>query len=278
MNSDQIKTTVKNHYGDIAKKSGGCCCKCSCTPPEPSEYSKKIGYDDQDMNSVPDGANLGLGCGNPLAIQSLKKGETVLDLGSGAGFDAFLAAKAVGATGKVIGVDMTPEMIKKAKENSKKGSYTNVEFKLGEIEDLPVNSDSIDVVISNCVINLSPEKEQVFKEAYRVLKVGGRLMVSDIVLEESLPESVKKNLTVYVGCISGAILKTDYITEMKTAGFTDIKEVESKEWLTDFIYSNDRLSINEEGRALLETIGEDESLIRRLSKTVKSVKIIAWKK
>jgi len=278
MDSIQIKNTVKDHYGDIAKKSGGCCCKCACTQAQPSEYSKKIGYTEAEMGSVPDGSNLGLGCGNPTAINTLKKGEWVLDLGSGAGFDAFIAAKAVGETGRVFGIDMTPEMIKRARENAIKGNYTNVEFKLGEIENLPIESNTIDAVISNCVINLSPDKEQTFIEAYRVLRTGGRLMVSDIVLEEPLPKSVKDNLTAYVGCISGAILQKDYLGAMEIAGFKEIQIVESNEWLTDFVYSNDRLALNEEGRDLLNTLGGDEVLVAKLAKSVKSIKVIAWKK
>jgi arsenite methyltransferase len=278
MDTAQIKTTVKDHYGDIAKKSGSCCCKCSCVPAQPSAYAKKIGYKNKDMISVPEGANLGLGCGNPTAIDTLKTGEWVLDLGSGAGFDAFLAAKAVGETGKVFGVDMTPEMVEKANENIRKGDYANVEFKLGEIEDLPIESNTINAVISNCVINLSPDKVQVFKEAYRVLKTGGRLMVSDIVLEQPLPDSVRENLTVYVGCISGAILQESYLGAMEKAGFKDIRIVASAEWLTDFVYANDRLSLNEEGKALLATLGGDEALVSKLAKSVKSIQIIAWKK
>ncbi len=174
------------------------------------------------MNAVPEGANLGLGCGNPVAIASLKEGETVLDLGSGAGFDCFLAANAVGDKGKVIGIDMTPEMLALARENAKKGDYKNVDFRLGEIENLPVADASVDVIISNCVINLSPEKERVFSEAFRVLKPGGRMMVSDIVLLKPLPEEVRDSEEAYVGCVAGAVLKDEYIGAMKLAGFTAI--------------------------------------------------------
>lgn len=175
------------------------------------------------MNAVPEGANLGLGCGNPVAIASLKEGEVVLDLGSGAGFDCFLAANAVGSKGKVIGIDMTPEMLAMARENARKGGYENVEFRLGEIENLPVANSSIDVVISNCVINLSPEKKRVFAEAFRVLKPGGRVMVSDIVLLKTLPEEVRNSIEAYVSCIAGAALKDEYIGAMKLAGFKDIE-------------------------------------------------------
>jgi SAM-dependent methyltransferase len=174
------------------------------------------------MKAVPEGANLGLGCGNPVALASLKKGETVLDLGSGAGFDCFLAAQKVGAKGKVIGVDMTPEMLDKARENARKGKYKNVEFRLGEIENLPVADSSVDVIISNCVINLSPDKARVFAEAFRVLKPGGRLMVSDIVLLQELPDAIKNSVQAYIGCLSGAVMKAEYLRLIKKAGFKDV--------------------------------------------------------
>jgi len=170
-----------------------------------------------------------LGCGNPVALASLKKGEVVLDLGSGAGFDAFLAANQVGETGRVIGVDMTPEMLEAARGNAEKGGYKNVEFRLGEIENLPVDDSSIDVIISNCVINLSPDKAAVFKEAYRVLKPGGKLMVSDIVLLGELPESVRNSPEAYVSCIAGASMKSDYMKMIKNAGFKNVKAVNSPE-------------------------------------------------
>jgi ubiquinone/menaquinone biosynthesis C-methylase UbiE len=174
------------------------------------------------MTAVPDGSNLGLGCGNPVAIASLKKGDVVLDLGSGAGFDAFLASKKVGNSGKVYGVDMTDEMLTKANENAKRGGYTNVEFRKGDIEALPVDSNSVDVVISNCVINLAPDKAKVFNETYRVLKIGGRLMVSDVVLIKPLPEDLKNDKDLLVGCVSGAILKDEYLDLLKEAGFANI--------------------------------------------------------
>ena len=170
-----------------------------------------------------------MGCGNPVALASLKKGEVVLDLGSGAGFDAFLAANQVGETGRVIGVDMTPEMLEAARGNAEKGGYKNVEFRLGEIENLPVDDSSIDVIISNCVINLSPDKAAVFKEAYRALKPGGRLMVSDIVLLGELPESVRNSPEAYVSCIAGASMKSDYMKMIKNAGFKNVKAVNSPE-------------------------------------------------
>ncbi len=176
------------------------------------EISKNIGYSDADIDAVPEGANLGLGCGNPVALASLKEGETVLDLGSGAGFDSFLAAERVGTEGKVIGVDMTPDMLDKARENARKGNYKNVEFRLGEIENLPVADNAVDVIISNCVINLAPDKKRVFDEAFRVLKPGGRLMVSDIVLTKELPAALKNSIEAYVGCVAGASKKDDYLS------------------------------------------------------------------
>jgi ubiquinone/menaquinone biosynthesis C-methylase UbiE len=182
-----------------------------------------MGYADADVKEVPEGANLGLGCGNPVALASLKQGEIVLDLGSGAGFDCFLAAKKVGEKGKIIGVDMTPEMIDKARANAEKGNYGNVEFRLGEIEHLPAADNSVDVIMSNCVINLAPDKGAVLKEAYRVLKPGGRLSISDLALRKELPEKIRSSIEAYVGCIGGAILLEDYKTAVRAAGFKDIK-------------------------------------------------------
>ncbi len=220
--SDEIKKVVEEGYANIASSSG-CCGGCACGS---NRYAQKqsgqFGYSDKEMDEVPAGSNLGLGCGNPTAIASLKLGQTVLDLGSGAGFDAFLAANQVGKTGKVIGVDMTDEMLKLASENAIKNNYKNVEFRKGDIEKLPVDDNSIDVIISNCVINLAPNKLKVFKEAYRVLKNGGKLMVSDVVLAKNLPENIKNDKELLVGCISGAILKQDYLNLLNKVGFNDI--------------------------------------------------------
>lgn len=215
---------MQEAYGEIAKNSSGCGCgSCGCNSTQTVQtQSEAMGYSSNEVNQVPLGSNLGLGCGNPIALASLKEGEIVLDLGSGAGFDAFLASPKVGQTGKVIGVDITHEMLEKAMENATKGGFTNVEFRKGDIEDLPVKDDSIDVILSNCVINLAPDKEKVFKEAYRVLKSGGRMMISDIVLAKPLPEKLKNDKELLIGCVSGAILKQNYLALLKKAGFVDI--------------------------------------------------------
>ncbi|MBF0102738.1 MAG: arsenite methyltransferase [Desulfobacterales bacterium] len=234
-----MKQTVQESYAKIATSSGCCGSSCRCESNNTAQrQSGKMGYSQDEMNKAPSGSNLGLGCGNPVAIASLKEGEVVLDLGSGAGFDAFLASPKVGKTGKVIGVDMTDEMLEKARENAKKGNYANVEFRKGDIENLPVNDDSVDAIISNCVINLAPDKEKVFKEAHRVLKVGGRLMVSDVVLVKPLPEEIKNDKELLVGCVSGAILKQDYLNLLKKAGFGNITILkETSGFLKDYTVS-----------------------------------------
>lgn len=234
MEDKKIKKSVREGYARIAK--GGFSNSCCGSADLSEDISKKIGYSDKELTSVPKGA-VSLGCGNPIAMASLREGETVLDLGSGAGFDCFLAAQKVGKGGKVIGVDMTPEMIEKARENAKRGKYRNVEFRLAEIEGLPVADNSVDAVISNCVINLSPDKKRVFKEAFRVLKPRGRLMVSDIVLLKELPDSIKKSVEAYIGCISGAIRKDEYIDAIRAAGFKEVEIIGETtfpiEWVTD---------------------------------------------
>jgi arsenite methyltransferase len=226
MNDDKIKKAVREGYAKIVTSNSGCGCgpsSCCGGSGIAKEISKGVGYSDEEMSAVPQDSNLGLGCGNPTELASLKPGETVVDLGSGAGFDCFLAANKVGNTGKVIGVDMTPEMLEKARENARKGGYQNVEFRLGEIENLPVADNSADIIISNCVINLVPNKARVFAEANRVLKPGGRVMISDIVLHKDLPEFIKNSVEAYIGCLSGAIQKSDYLATMEKAGFRDIK-------------------------------------------------------
>jgi arsenite methyltransferase len=215
----KIKLSVQKTYSGIAKgESAGC---CGSAKPK-FAHEEKIGYDVNELLGLPKGAVLGVGCGNPVALASLKEGEVVLDLGSGAGIDVFLAANRVGPSGRVIGVDMTPEMLARAKKNAEDGKFTNVEFRHGEIEALPVVDSSIDCVISNCVINLSVDKDKTFSESYRVLKSGGRLMVSDIVLTKDLPRAVVENVEAYTGCVSGAVKYGDYISAVKRAGFTDV--------------------------------------------------------
>ena len=241
---DKIRRKVQEDYKKVAtNKVQGCnCCSSSCcSPSDLSNLSAQLGYSEEELKSVSDGANMGLGCGNPQAIANIKLGETVLDLGSGGGFDCFLASKKVGDTGKVIGIDMTSEMLSKARNNAKENDYKNVEFRLGEIENLPVANETVDVVISNCVINLSPNKEQVFKELYRVLKNGGRIAVSDIVLTAELPDEIKNDLSLYSACISGASYIKDLEQYMSLAGFKDIKITPKeqskefiKEWTPDF--------------------------------------------
>jgi len=227
MKEEEIRKVVRESYAKIATRAGSCCGPAnfaSCCSPQET-VNEAIGYSDEELGTLPEGANLGLGCGNPIAQASLKEGEVVLDLGSGGGIDCFLAANTVGKNGRVIGVDMTPEMIEKARENGRKGGYDNVDFRLGEIENLPVADNSVDAVISNCVINLSPDKGRVFSEAYRTLKPGGRVMVSDIVLLKELPESIKSSIEAYVGCVAGASKKDDYLATIVVAGFKDVKVV-----------------------------------------------------
>ena len=244
--ADEIRSKVRQAYAEVAEAdSNASCCgeASSCCGVSDDEQintiiSSRLGYSQDDRNIVPDGADMGLGCGNPRAIASLKEGETVLDMGSGGGFDAFLAAQEIGASGHVIGVDMTPTMISKARANADKGKFSQVEFRLGEIEHLPVADNSIDVIISNCVINLSPDKSQVFREMYRVLKVGGRLAISDVVATTALPESVRNDPYLHSACVGGAALIGDLIQIMQQSGFENISiqpRDESREFIRDWV-------------------------------------------
>jgi len=220
MNADEKKAVIKKKYGEIAMAVGSCCASNSCCGNSSSiELSESVGYTCDQILSF-QGANLGLGCGNPTAFAEIRPGDIVLDLGSGAGFDCFLAAEKVGSSGKVIGVDMTPEMLEKAKANALKYGYSNVEFRFGDIEALPVKDKSVNIVISNCVINLAPDKEKVFREAFRVLKPGGRVYLSDMVLLAELPEDLKNNKDLLAGCVAGALLKEEYLRLLKEAGFS----------------------------------------------------------
>lgn len=219
MEDDKVKEVVKKSYAKIATKSNRCGCSCNSGAYQDNEQiAKSIGYSTEEINSASE-ANLGLGCGNPVALGKIKEGDTVLDLGSGAGFDCFLASRRAGETGKVIGVDMTEEMIEKAKSIAKKNGYKNVEFRLGEIENLPIDDNSIDVAISNCVINLVPDKTKAFSEIYRALKNGGRIYLSDIVLLKDISDDLKNNEELLAGCVGGALLRDDYLTIIKNAGF-----------------------------------------------------------
>jgi arsenite methyltransferase len=237
LKNKDVKKTVKQAYAKIAaEREASSCCSCGCgCQTAPQKISKSIGYSDEELNVVPE-ANLGLGCGNPTALGNIHEGNVVLDLGSGAGFDCFLAAKKVGSSGKVIGVDMTEEMVNKAKAIATKYGYTNVEFRLGDIEELPVESESIDVVISNCVINLAPDKSKVFNEAHRVLRIGGKMYVSDIVLLKELSAEEKNDKRLLSSCVAGALLKDSYMREIETAGF-DVKILSEDKKISEMQYN-----------------------------------------
>ena len=240
--SNAIRAKVRERYAGIVtgtRKGRGAvtsCC-CSAKPPSAKEQSAKLGYSKAELDAVPEGANMGLGCGNPQAIAMLKKGEVVVDLGAGGGFDCFLAAKQVGLRGKVIGVDMTPEMVATARENARKGKFINVDFRLGEIKHLPVADNTADVILSNCVINLSPDKPQVYRDAYRILKSGGRMAVSDLVEVKRMPASLKRDSEKHSGCVAGASPVLELKQILKSAGFkqvcVNVKE-ESAEFIKDW--------------------------------------------
>ncbi len=229
---EEVKEFVKKRYGEIAQTEESCCPSCVCDP-STKDVALHIGYSEEDLKNVPEASIMGLGCGNPVALASLRRGETVLDLGSGGGIDIFLAAKKVGAEGKAIGVDMTEEMIGKARATASKHGYENVEFRLGEIENLPIEEGSVDVVISNCVINLSPDKEQVFREAYRVLKPGGRIVISDLVTEGELPEEVRKSFEAWAGCVAGALEKSQYLDTIREVGFKNVRIISESTYNID---------------------------------------------
>jgi len=224
-----IKGVVRGRYGQVAEQKRECCSGCGCGA-GPQALAEAAGYSREDLTCIPDEALMGLGCGNPAAIAELKEGEIVLDLGSGAGVDVFLAADRVGPSGRVIGVDMTEEMVAKARSIASEHGYHNVEFRLGEIESVPMADGSVDVIISNCVINLSPDKPGVFREAYRVLKPGGRLSVSDIVSEGELPVEIKNDPDAWVACIAGAVEHREYLKQIREAGFADVQVLSKKEF------------------------------------------------
>jgi len=276
MNEDTIKKAVRERYAGVVTARTSCCGpqKSSCCAPTPkaSGLSGAIGYSAEDLKVIPEDADLGLGCGNPVALASLVEGETVVDLGSGAGMDCFLAANKVGPQGRVIGVDMTAEMVERARENLRKTGVRNVEFRLGEIENLPVADGIADVVISNCVINLSPDKARVFREAYRILKKGGRLMVSDIVLEAPLPEAVAKSVAAYTGCIAGASLRNDYLDMIRSAGFEEVR-IAGEGSLPLESWGNDPMA-----KGIMEDMGISSEQAREGMAVVKSVRVQAVKK
>ena len=274
MEEEKAKKIVREGYAKVAQTECSCYAtesSCCSGPSVAEDISRQIGYTDEDMQAVPEGANLGLGCGNPVALASLIEGETVVDLGSGPGFDSFLAARRVGQTGRVIGVDMTPEMLDKARENARKGGFENVEFRLGEIEHLPIADNSADAIISNCVINLVPDKKAVFADAFRILKPGGRLMVSDIVLLKELPRAVKESVAAYVGCVAGASIKADYIGAIEKAGFDPVEVVEEKQFPVKLM-ANDPT-----GKAVMESMDIKEADATELGSSIASVSVFARK-
>ena len=274
MEKKKIKKMVREGYAKIAKQDrSGCAPVKSCcgTTDLATDISQKIGYSREELQAVPEGSNLGLGCGNPVALASLKKGEIVLDLGSGAGFDCFLASQKIGKKGKVIGVDMTPELVEKARDNAEKGNYDNVEFRLGEIENLPVADNSMDVIISNCVINLSPDKSRVFQEAFRVLKPGGRLMVSDLVLVKELPDFIKNSVRAYIGCLSGAIMKDKYTDAIKKAGFQNVKIIEETS------YPIELMANDQSAQAIIEDFEIPPEKAKEVAHSVVSIKVYGVK-
>ena len=274
MGDRKIRRIVREGYARIAERNDSCCVSadtCCGSVDLAENIGRRIGYSEEELASAPEGANLGLGCGNPVALSSLMEGEVVLDLGSGAGFDAFLAARKVGEKGKIIGVDMTPEMIRKARENAKRGNYGNVEFRLGEIENLPLPDNSVDVVISNCVINLSPDKERVFKEAFRVLKPGGRLMISDLVLLRKLPSYIRDSIEAYIGCVSGAILKEKYVSLIKKVGFQQVKIIDETHFPTELM-ANDPTA-----KAIMNNMKMSPEKTQEIASSVVSIKVYGSK-
>lgn len=234
---EDIRRAVRDRYAHAATKDEACCGPSCCGGDGAEATARAIGYDGDALSEIPADANLGLGCGNPTAIASLAAGEVVLDLGSGAGIDCFLAARRVGPGGKVIGVDMTPEMVARARANAEQGGYANVEFRLGEIEALPVADATVDVVISNCVLNLSPEKDRVLREVHRVLRPGGRVVVSDLVSDRGVPDVVAGSLDAVAGCLPTP--RERYLEEFRSAGFADVRITEEKQYPTDYILADE---------------------------------------
>lgn len=296
MESKEVRKIVRDSYEKVAKRQSSSCCgtekkvetksiSCCGSSPTAEDISKAIGYSVEELASIPDAANMGLGCGNPTAIAGLKEGETVLDLGAGGGLDCFLAAQKVGQSGWVIGVDMTSDMIDLARDNAEKNNFTNVEFRLGEIENLPVADNTADIIISNCVINLSPEKQRVFDEAFRVLKPGGRISISDIVLLKELPESIKNNKVLLAGCVAGAELKDKYIELISNAGFENIEVIVNEKKLAQEIEVEaptgsklgEPILIVEGQQIEIENFEEIKDDVETLSESIQSVTVTAVK-
>lgn len=259
---EKVRKIVRKGYGKMIK-SASCC--------SDSAAAKSIGYSEKELKSVPESATVSFGCGNPIALASLREKETVVDLGSGGGLDCFLAANKVGKEGRVIGVDMTPEMIDKARENLRKSKRANLEFRLGEIENLPVADNTADIIISNCVINLSPTKKRVFEESFRVLKPGGRLMISDIVLLKELPAFIRKNMYAYIDCVSGAIMKNEYLKLIEEAGFNDVEVLE------ETVFPVDNYFTDAASRKAMKKLGISAKKAKDLANSVVSVKVRGFK-
>jgi arsenite methyltransferase len=278
MSEGDVRKVVRERYGQAAKRGSSCCSTQDSCCSSDGSASKAIGYSDAELASIPEGADLGLGCGNPTALAGLKEGEVVLDLGSGAGIDCFLAAQAVGVTGRAIGVDMTHEMLDRARENARKNGIENVEFRLGEIEHLPVADGEVDVVISNCVINLSPDKPQVFREAHRVLKPGGRVFVSDIVQLRELPQAVKNSIEAYVGCIAGASMKADYLAAIEAAGFRDVAIHKESVFGLDVPENADATLVIDGEKVSPESIGLSPDDVKDLGGAMASIAVEAVKR
>ena len=269
---EALVAEVKERYGRIAQEAGSCCAPRkagSCCGGEEA-VSVKLGYRGRDLATVPSGADLGLGCGAPVEHLKLQPGETVLDLGSGPGLDAFIAAKAVGPEGRVIGVDMTPAMLERARRNAEQGGFANIEFREGRLEALPVADASVDAVTSNCVINLVPDKAAVFREIARVLKPGGRLVISDVVLDGELPEAIAKDLSAYVGCVSGAAQRGDYLGLLQAAGLAEVevlRDVDSTCGLAEPAPGETEALLQRAGVRLPEIAGKVRSLTFRATRT-----------
>jgi arsenite methyltransferase len=266
--TEAVHRIVRERYGQIARE-GNPVPESGCCGPRPAEVAPRFGYKDTDIEAVPEGANLGVGCGAPLGHAALRSGETVLDLGSGAGFDAFLAAREVGDAGRVIGIDMTPEMLDRARRNAVAGGYRNVEFREGRIEALPVEDGSVDLVISNCVINLVPDKAAVYREIARVLRPGGRVVVSDVVLDAPLPEAIADSVAALTGCVAGAAMRADYLRTIAEVGLRDIEIVDDK--------SFGEMALTMVPESLLQTMESAGVDVPAVARTVRSITVRAWK-